>query len=155
MANDEVAARSQLWKHEALVEWITEKHGVDFSKLTPVEIVAVSSKWKATWRRSPEYTTLVEVHREESKVAAAARREERKATKASEKATESGEKVRPATRAAKAAKPATKAAAVKAAKPARKTATKKSATTPAKTAAARKGRATRATKPTTDVDPFG
>jgi hypothetical protein len=153
MADEEVeqeegglGLKSQLWKHEAMVEWLESvKEYGDLSEYSPGEIVAIAFAHRVEWRKSDEYQNLVIEHREQAEAERADRAAAREAAKA-EKAAER-EAAKAAKEAAEAAKTdgketakATKA--TKAAKPAaKKTATRATAKRPAAKAAA--------------ADPFG
>jgi hypothetical protein len=138
--------RSQMWKHEAMVEWLSEvKEYGDLSEWSPAEVIAIAFAHRNEWRRTDTYRNLVESHAaeaEEARAAKAAAREEEKAAKAAER------------EAAKAEKEAAKAAAAegketaKATKPAAGKATK----APAK--AVRKASKATAKRSASTEDPF-
>lgn len=120
--------RSQMWKHEAMVEWVNEQEGVDLDTLSAAEIIAYAFAKRVAWRKSDVYQALVAGHSEvaaqEKAEAAEARKAEREAAKAA-KAAEAAKAAPAAAKATKATK-ATKAAPAKAATKATK-ATKKAA----------------------------
>lgn len=108
--------RSQMWKHEAMVEWLTKQTGVDMNTLSAAEVIAYAFAHRVAWRKSTQYRSLVdgrqaqvaqerEARAAERAQAAEARKAEREAAKAA-KATKASKE--PA-KAAKATKGATKA----------------------------------------------
>lgn len=137
-------ARSQLWKHEAQVEWYKETYGIDLEKdHSAAEIIAAAYATRVEWRKSDTYKELVaeyEAEKEEEK--------ERKAAEAEERAAE-----RKAKADEKAAKAKSKEGEDKPKPSGRKGAAKKAAAAkkaPAKKAA-RRGRGAKATS---EDDPF-
>lgn len=108
-------ARSQMWKHEAMVEWLTEQ-GFITPKSSQVEVVAAAFAHRVEWRKSERYLGLEnpaaaerEAAREKREAERAAKAEEREAAKA--KRAEEREAARAAKAAEKEAAKATKAAA--------------------------------------------
>ena len=121
---EEGGLRSQMWKHEAMVDWINANDGVDLDTLSAADIIAYAFARRVEWRKSDTYRSLVEEYRqsaaEESaqrKAAAAAAKAERDAAKAAEakatpapaKATKTAAKKAAATKATPAPKKATRA----------------------------------------------
>jgi colicin import membrane protein len=129
----ESASRSQMWIHEAMVEWLQteEGGGYDFSVLEendPAEIIAVAFAKRVAWRKSTTYAELKAAHANDA--------EKRKAEVLAERAAakEARDKAKAEKAEAKAAKlaadKAAKAEAAKAEKPAaaaKKTTAKKTA----------------------------
>lgn len=109
--------RSQMYKHEAMVEWVNEQYGVDLDTLSAAEVIAYAFASRVEWRKSDEYKGVVEAHAEEAAAAKeekakarAAKAAEAKAEKASAKKEAAPKKAAKATKAAKkTAKKATKA----------------------------------------------
>lgn len=121
---EEGGLRSQMWKHEAMVEWINDQDEVDLDTLSAADVIAYAFARRVAWRQSDVYKSLVAGRaeiveaekaerakaRDEAKEAKAAERAEAKAKKDAEakaKAAEA-EKGKEPTKAAKATK-ATKA----------------------------------------------
>jgi len=124
---EEGGLRSQMFKHEAQVDFINGKYGIDLDTMSAAEIIAYAYATRVEWRKTDTYRNLVESRKGEAaaeaaakKAAAAAAREAKAAAKATEAAAA------PAQKATKAA--ATKKAPAKAAAPTKATrATKKAA----------------------------
>lgn len=51
--------RSQMWKHEAMVEWLNAELGEDINEMSAAEIIALAFKLRVSWRRSQEYQDIV------------------------------------------------------------------------------------------------
>jgi hypothetical protein len=51
--------RSQMWKHEAMVEWLNAETGEDINELSAAEIIALAFARRVAWRKSEDYQTLV------------------------------------------------------------------------------------------------
>lgn len=107
---------SQMWKHEDIVEWLTDE-GKITPKSSQAEVIAAFAANRNAYRRTERYHTLVEGHgatleaeRAAAKEAKAAERAQAREAKAAEKAA--------AKAAADAAKPAPAAKATKATAPA-------------------------------------
>lgn len=86
---EEGGLRSQLWKHEAMVEWINEAEGVDLDTLSAAEVIAYAFARRVAWRQSDTYRELVAEHAtniEAEREAKAQERAEAKAAKDAEKA---------------------------------------------------------------------
>jgi membrane protein involved in colicin uptake len=123
----ESASRSQMWIHEAMVEWL-EGEGNDLSSMSPAEVIAVAFAKRVAWRKSTTYAELKAAHANDA--------EKRKAEVLAERAAakEARDKAKAEKAEAKAAKlaadKAAKAEAAKAEKPAaaaKKTTAKKTA----------------------------
>lgn len=69
-----VATRSQMWKHEAMVEWLESEKGYELVGASPAEVIAAAFAHRVEWRKSDTYQDLVTQHAE----AAEAAREERR-----------------------------------------------------------------------------
>lgn len=142
MAETELGAKSQRWKHEGQLDWMAEVYEYDYDDMTPLDIVTAFALHRVEWRHSDTYDELVESHREEVAGAKETRRQEREAAKAEKAEAETNGKGK-----AKASKAKGKAApaAAKKASGAKKTAAK--ATAKSKPAAQRRrGAAAKATK---------
>lgn len=117
----ERVSRSQMYKHEDVVGWLTDE-GFITPQSTQAEVIAAFAAQRNAYRRTERYATLVATHAEEGKAAkaeATAAREAAKAERAEARAAAKAEK-----EAAKAAAEAEKAAAAEAApaeKPAKAT----------------------------------
>lgn len=111
-AEEEVEAegglRSQMWKHEAFVEWLGEAYNVDLDTLSAAEVIAWFAAKRNEWRKTPGYRGLVNSHKAEAAEAAAERAAARKAAAAEKKAAAPAKKATKATAKAAPAK-ATKA----------------------------------------------
>lgn len=128
VVEEEAGLRSQMWKHEAMVDWINANDGVDLEQENAATIIAYAFARRNQWRRSEEYLALVEDHKAEAIAEAQARAEAREA----ERAAREAEKAAEAEAEEKSAKPAkaTKATAPKATKtPAKATKATKAAKT--------------------------
>jgi colicin import membrane protein len=124
--------KSQHWKHAAMVEWLQRTKGMPSGADAPT-VIAFAFAHRVEWRRSDEYTNLVESHNAGAAERQAAERQAREADKAARaeeraqaKAAKDAEKA--AAEAAKAAAPAKEAAPVKATKKATKKAAAAEAT---------------------------
>jgi hypothetical protein len=126
VAEEEAALRSQMWKLEAMVDWINETEGVELDTLSAAEIIAWANARRVAWRQTDTYRNLVAEHRTEAAAEAtaakAAAKAERDAKAAAKAAAEAAKAAAPAP--AKAAQKATKATAAKKA-PAKAAAAKK------------------------------
>lgn len=137
---EEGGVRSQMWKHEAMVEWVNSESNVDLDAMSAAEVIAYAFAKRVAWRKSDTYRTLVDGHSEsvaEAKAAEKLARDEERAAKAEVKAAE---------------KAAADAAAAEKAEPQKATKATKAAPvtpTPAKTTT-RKGKAA-----STAESPFG
>lgn len=103
-ATEEGGLRSQMWKHEAMVEWLNEQNEIDLNEMSAAEIIAYAFAQRVAWRKSDVYRNLVAGRAEavEAERAEAAKaREEAKAAKAAEKAAAKAEKEAKAAEAAK------------------------------------------------------
>lgn len=120
MADEEVqeeegGLRSQMWKHEAMVEWINSEEEVDLDTLSAAEVIAYAFARRVAWRKSEVYQNLVaerQTAAEAEKAAKAEAREAAAAARAEEKAAAKAAKAEKAEKGAapaKAAKKATKA----------------------------------------------
>jgi hypothetical protein len=88
---EEVALRSQIWKHEAMVEWLNEQFEIDLDSLPAAEVIAYAFAKRVEWRKSNDYLSLVDDYRTETaqrKEQEAAAREAAKLEKEAEKAAE-------------------------------------------------------------------
>lgn len=115
-------SRSQMWKHQDAVNWLTEQ-GLITPKSTQAETIAAFAANRNAYRKTAQYRSLVsgraestQAEKEAAKAVKAQAREAAKATKAAEKAaaapkpTKAATKAAPAKAATKAASKATKAA---------------------------------------------
>lgn len=125
----ERANRSQMYKHEDVVGWLTDEGHISPNS-TQAEVIAAFAANRNAYRKTDRYRNLVQSHASESQAASEARKAEREA--------------------AKEAKAAERAAA-KEAKAAKEAATPAEPPTPAK--ATRKSR--KAAAETTEDNPFG
>jgi hypothetical protein len=114
--------RSQMWKHEAMVEWLNEQYGVDLDTLSAAEIIAYAFAKRVEWRRTDIYRNLVNSRAETVEAEKAAKAEERAKAAAERKAAKEAEKA--AAKEAAAAEGAKSPAAAKKAAAATKTVTK-------------------------------
>lgn len=105
----EQGLRSQLWKHEAMVEWINENDGVDLDTLSAAEVIAYAFARRVAWRQSDTYRKLVASHKAEAEAEKAERKAERKAKAEAEAKAKAKEKPKTGKGTKKAAKKATKA----------------------------------------------
>lgn len=135
----ERTSRSQMFKHEDIVGFLTDE-GLITPQSSQAEVIAAFAANRNRYRRTDRYRNLVETHRSAGAEAVEARKAERAAAKAA-KAEERA--------AAKEAK-ATEAAAAKAAAAAKETA----ATPEAPAKATRKGKGKAAPVETTEDNPF-
>lgn len=154
---DTESARSQMWKHEAMVQWLESEHGADFDSMTAADVIAMAFAKRVEWRKSQTYADLLNDRAEVVAAEKVAKAEQREAVKAERAAVREAEAAKKA--AAKEAEAAERAAA-KAAKaeqapaPATKaTRAAKATKAPAKAAAKAPTKATRATKAAAD-SPF-
>ena len=113
--------RSQMWKHEDIVEWLTELGIID-ERSTQAEVIAAFAAKRNEYRRTDRYRALVDNHAE----ALSAEREERAAERAAAKEAKAAE--RAAAKEAKAAE-ASESEAPKKASP-KKASAKKAAVNP-------------------------
>jgi hypothetical protein len=51
--------RSQMWKHEAMVEWLNEQVGEDINDYSAAQIIALAFAQRVSWRKSDEYQELI------------------------------------------------------------------------------------------------
>jgi len=80
--------RSQMWKHEDIVEWLTELGIID-ERSTQAEVIAAFAAKRNEYRRTDRYRALVDNHAAEraaAKEAKAAERAAAKEAKAAERA---------------------------------------------------------------------
>lgn len=138
--------RSQMWKHDAMVEWINETEGVTLDEMTAGEIIAYAFAKRVAWRNSDTYQDLVTSHKAEAAEAAEARKAEREAAAEKRKAEKAAAKAAADAEAEKAEKTTAKATKT----PAKATAAKATKTPAKATKTARK--TTKATG--TEEDPF-
>lgn len=133
--------RSQMWKHEAMVDWINSYDEVDLDTLDAATIIAYAFARRVEWRASETYQELVAEHAAEAEAEKARKAAARKEAAAAAKAAAEAEAEADAAPVKKAAKATKAAKASKATK-----ATKATKAPPAK-------RAARATKAAAE-DPF-
>lgn len=138
---EETASRSQMWKHEDAVAWLTEE-GLINAKSSQAEVVAAFAANRNRYRRTERYQNLENPNTAAREAAKAAKAQEREA-KAAERAAAKEAKAKEKAAAAEA-----KAAETAAAKAAKAEPTK----APAKAAKATK--ATKATKASAADNPF-
>lgn len=84
---EEAVSRSQMWKHEDIVAWLTEEGVIDADS-SQAEVVAAFAANRNTYRKTDRYRNLVESHKgsaEEEKAARAVEREAAKAERAAER----------------------------------------------------------------------
>lgn len=122
---EEGGLRSQMFKHEAQVEYINEEYGVDLDTLSAAEIIAYAYATRVAWRKTDTYRNLVEAHKGEAAAEAAAKKAEREAAA---KARAEAKAAKAAEAAAAPAAPAQKATKATAAKKAQKAAAPTKAT---------------------------
>lgn len=110
--------RSQIYKHEALVAYLTDVVGIDVDSLSPAEVIAVAFAHRNAFRKSDTYRDAVAAYEAEAAERAEAKAAERQAEKeareaerAEKRAAKEAEKAEKAEKATKA--PAKKAAAKK------------------------------------------
>lgn len=76
-----VPSRSQIWKHEGMVEWLESVKEYDFSEAEPAEVIAAAFAHRVEWRRSEAYQNIVAEHQEAAEAARAERAAQREAEK--------------------------------------------------------------------------
>lgn len=125
--------RSQIWKHEAMVEWLTGEKGMP-EDADAATVIAYAFAYRVEWRRTETYSGLVAEHAETAEAeraertaareqAAAERKAEREAAaaaKAEAKAAEAAKAEAAPAKATKATKETAKAAPAKATKSTKK-----------------------------------
>lgn len=120
---EEGGLRSQMFKHEAQVEWINEEYGINLDELSAADIIAYAYATRVAWRKTDTYRGLVAERKTEAASEAAAKKAAREAAAAAKAAAKAAEAAAapaaPAQKATKAA--ATKKAPAKAAAPAKAT----------------------------------
>ncbi len=123
---EEGGLRSQMFKHEAQVEWINGEYGINLDELSAAEIIAYAYATRVAWRKTDTYRGLVDARKVEAASEAAAKKAAREAAAAAKAAAKAAEPAAaPAQKATKAT--AAKKAPAKAAAPTKATRAKKAA----------------------------
>lgn len=113
---DEGGLRSQVWRHEAFVEWCNEQYDLNLDSLSAAEIIAWFAAKRNEFRKTDFYTETVAEHaaqveaEKEAKAEARAAAKAEKGDKPAKKASAKKATAKKATKATKTVKKAVKKA---------------------------------------------